>query len=73
MRTSRIYDLEKAFFAADVKGFGVTSFTQVSLEEDPEFDTVQSEEYLLKRQLHMAEKKEKKLRRKMRATKDPEF
>ena len=73
--TSRIYDLEteKRSLLRMLKALGVTpSFTKVSMSEDPEFDTVQSEDYLLKRQLHETEKQEKKLRRQLKFSNDPE-
>lgn len=73
--TSRIYDLEteKRSLLRMMKTLGVTpEITKVSLEEDTEFDTIQSEEYQIIRQLNALEKQEKKVRRQMRFSKDPE-
>lgn len=73
--SSRIYELEteKRSLLRMLKSLGVRpSFTKVSLNEDPEFDTVQSEEYMLKRQLEKTEHQEKRLRRQLRFSKDPE-
>ena len=73
--TERIYALEteKRSLLRMMKELGVKpSFTKVSLSEDPEFDTVQSEEFLLKRQLEKVEKEEHRLRRQLRHTADPE-
>jgi hypothetical protein len=73
--TSRIYDLEteKRSLLRMMKSLGVTpKIKTVSLQEDPEFDTIQSQEYQLIRQLNDIEKQEKKVRRQMRFSKDPE-
>ncbi len=73
--TSRIHDIEaeKRSLIRMMARFGATpSFTKVSLKEDSEFDTIQSQEHLLKRQLYKTEKEEKKLRRQMHGVKDAE-
>jgi len=73
--TFRIHNLEakKQSLLRMMKTLGVTpSFQKVSLKEDSEFDTIQSEEHLLKRQLYKTEKEEKKLKRQMQTAKDPE-
>lgn len=74
--TSRIYDLEteKRSLLRMMKAIGMTpNIKTVSLEEDPEFDTIQSQEYQLIRQINDLERQEKKVRRQMRFAKDPEI
>jgi hypothetical protein len=73
--TFRIHSLEgeKRSLLRMMQTLGVTpSFQKVSIKEDSEFDTIQSQEHLLRRQLYKTEKEEKKLRRQMNSVKDPE-
>jgi len=73
--TSRIYDLEteKRSLLRMMKALGIKpTFTTLSAKESVDFDTMESQDTLLKKQLHEMEKQEKKLRRQMRTEKDPE-